>query len=108
MYRFSILLLSFRSITHSNNLTFIHTLYIVSLFQVDNALIIWQQPHIIWMGELSRRAANATGGPSAALAEVQRLSPLVLASADYLAARMYFNESDGANGRYWLGPPVEG
>lgn len=41
------------------------------------------------------------------LTQVRRLAPLVLATADYLASRVYFNESDGgAGGRYWLGPPV--
>ena len=39
--------------------------------------------------------------------QVRRLAPLVLATADYLASRVYLNESDGgAGGRYWLGPPV--
>ena len=72
---------------------------------MDNALIIWQQPSVIWMAELARRAANATGGPAAALAAVERLAPLVFASADYLATRVYFNATDGT---YWMGPPLEG
>jgi hypothetical protein len=75
--------------------------------QVDNALIIWQQPHLILMSELQRRAAAAAGGAPAAAAAVARLLPLVAASADYLAARFYLNESD-AGGRFWLGPPVVG
>ena len=83
------------------------TLLVWESSQIDNALIIWQQPHVIWMAELARRAANSTGGADAALAVVQRLSPLVFASADYLASRMYLNESD-SGGRYWMGPPVEG
>ena len=76
--------------------------------QIDNALVMWQQPHVIFMAELQRRAANASGGDAAALAAVQRLAPLVFASADYLASRAYFNESDGAGGRWWLGPPIMG
>ena len=98
--------------------------------QVDNALILWQQPHLVALPELQRRAANASGGHAAALAEMRRLAPLVLASADYLAARVYFNESDGARGgsgggggsgasgsanssepaggAWWLGPPLVG
>ncbi len=76
--------------------------------QVDNALVIWQQPHLILMAELQRRAAAAAGGAPAAAAAVARLLPLVTASADYLAARFYFNESDGSAGRFWLGPPVVG
>ena len=107
--------------------------------QIDNALVIWQQPHVIWLADAQRRAANASGGETAAMLEVregpydtpslvssvlyaischplcyapqvQRLSPLVFATADYLAARLYLNESDGGpgGGRFWLGPPVMG
>ena len=76
--------------------------------QVDNALIIWQQPHPIVLAELQRRAAAASGGAAAAADVVTRLFPLVAASADYLAARMFFNESDGAAGTFMLGPPVVG
>ena len=77
--------------------------------QVDNALVLWQQPHVIFLAELQRRAANASaGGDAAALAAMQRLAPLVFSSADYLASRAYFNESDGASGRWWLGPPLMG
>ena len=77
--------------------------------QVDNALILWQQPHAVWLSELQRRAANATGGPAAAAAVVDALGPLVYASADYLASRVYWNASDGGgSGRYWLGPPLMG
>ena len=77
--------------------------------QVDNALVIWQQPHLILMAELQRRAAESAGGAPAAAAVVNRLLPLVSASADYLAARMYLNESDGGGtGRFMLGPPVIG
>lgn len=76
--------------------------------QIDNALVLWQQPHVIFMAELQRRAANASGGGAAALAAMQRLAPLVFASADFLASRAYFNESDGASGRWWLGPPIMG
>jgi hypothetical protein len=73
------------------------------------SLLIWQQPHLIFMADLQRRAANATsagaGGPAAAAALVAAQAPLVLASADYLAARVFFNESAGV---FMLGPPVMG
>jgi hypothetical protein len=43
------------------------------------------------------------------MVEVRRLAPLVFATADYLASRFYWNESDGGGGgRWWLGPPVMG
>jgi hypothetical protein len=29
-------------------------------------LLVWQQPHVIWLADLQRRAANATQGPAAA------------------------------------------
>lgn len=77
--------------------------------QVDNALIIWQQPHPIWLADAQRRAANASsGGARAAQAVVERQAPLVLATAEFLASRVFFNESDGAGGRWWLGPPLVG
>ena len=77
--------------------------------QVANALIIWQQPHAIMLAELQRRAAAAAGGAPAAAAVVRRLLHIVLASADYLASRFFFNASDaGGAGRWWLGPPVLG
>ena len=76
--------------------------------QVDNALIIWQQPHVIFLADLQRRAANASGGGDAAMAVVTRQAPLVIATADYLATRMFFNESAGPAGQYLLGPPVMG
>jgi hypothetical protein len=76
--------------------------------QVANALVIWQQPHVIWLADLQRRAANASGGNAAALAVARAQLPLVLATADYLAARVFFNESAGAAGEWWLGPPVLG
>lgn len=76
--------------------------------QVANALVIWQQPHTIWLADLQRRAANASGEDAAALDVVRTQLPLVLATADYLAARVYWNESEGAAGEFWLGPPVMG
>jgi hypothetical protein len=76
---------------------------------VANALVIWQQPHSIMLAELQRRAAAASGGKSAAAVVVRRLLHIVLASADYLVSRFYFNASDGGGaGRWWLGPPVLG
>ena len=84
--------------------------------EVANALIMWQQPHPIFLAELQRRAANASGGPAAAMDVVRALGAIVIASADHLAGggdaqlpgRLYFHESDGAHGRYWIGPPVMG
>jgi hypothetical protein len=78
--------------------------------QVANALVIWQQPHVIWLADAQRRAANASGGDEAALAVVRAQAPLVFATADYLSARVFFNESAGASGagEWWLGPPVLG
>ena len=29
-------------------------------------LLVWQQPHVIWLADLQRRAANSTSGPAAA------------------------------------------
>lgn len=83
------------------------TIAVFESAQVDNALVIWQQPTPIFLAELARRAANASGGDAAARAEMLRLLPLVTASADYLASRLYLNRSD-RGGRYWLGPPVMG
>ena len=61
------------------------------------------------LAELQRRAALASGGAPAAAAVVQRLLHIVLATADYLASRFYFNNSDaGGQGRWWLGPPLQG
>jgi hypothetical protein len=42
------------------------------------------------------------------MAVVTRQAPLVIATADYLATRMFFNESAGPAGQYMLGPPVMG
>ena len=99
------------------------TMLVWESVQIDNALVLWQQPHVIFMAELQRRAANSSGGDAAALAAMQRLAPLVIATADYLASRAFFNESDGVTGdgvtgdgvtgdgvtgKWWLGPPIMG
>jgi len=73
--------------------------------QVDNALIMWQQPHVIFLADLQRLAANASGGNSAAMKVVNEQAPLVFATADYIASRVFFNESSS---RYMIGPPVVG
>lgn len=83
------------------------TMLVWESVQVDNALVIWQQPHVIFLADLQRLAANASQGPAAAREVMQRLLPLVTATADYLVTRVYWNESD-RGGRYWLGPPVMG
>jgi hypothetical protein len=74
--------------------------------QVQNAAVIWQQPHPIQLADFQRRAVNATSGPAAALAAMQRLSPLVFATADFLSTFPYLNATDG---RFWIaGPPLYG
>ena len=85
------------------------TMFVWESPAIANALVIWQQPHSIMLAELQRRAAAAAGGEPAAAIVVQRLLHIVLASADYLASRFYFNASDGGGaGRWWIGPPVLG
>ena len=68
-------------------------------------LLLWQQPHSITLAESQRRAAAAAGGAPAALDVMQRLAPVVFATADFLASFPYLNASDG---RLHLGPPMYG
>jgi hypothetical protein len=73
--------------------------------ELANAVLVWQQPHVVWLADAQRRVVNATSGQDAALAVMRNLSALVFATADYLSTRPYMNASDGA---YWLGPPLMG
>ena len=70
-----------------------------------NPVLVWNQPHMIWLADAQRRAVNATDGGPAALALVKRLWPLVLGTADFIADFPYFNETSGF---YELGPPLLG
>jgi len=74
-------------------------------FNQINPILQWNQPHMIWLADTQRRAVNASQGPEAALLLMRELSPLVFATADYLASAPFFNESSG---HYELGPPLLG
>ena len=67
-------------------------------------LLVWQQSHSIHLAEAQRRAAAAAGGAAAALAVMQRLAPVVAATADFLAS---FAVPDAA-GVFHLLPPLYG
>ena len=67
-------------------------------------LLVWQQSHSVFLAEAQRRAAAAAGGAAAALAVMQRLAPVVFATADFLAT---FAVRDAA-GVYHLLPPLYG
>lgn len=56
-------------------------------------LLIWHQPHVIWLADLQRRAANATGGAAAAMEVIGFQQTLVFATARFLASYVYFNAS---------------
>ena len=60
---------------------------------------------MIFLADAQRRAVNASSGPVAALAAMQALSPLVFATATYLADVPFFNETSGF---YEMGPPLLG
>ncbi|MDR0352468.1 MAG: hypothetical protein LBI02_03640 [Opitutaceae bacterium] len=67
-----------------------------------NPLIVWNQPHTIYLCELLWRNAAATT-PAAAAAVLQRHRALVLETADCMASMLHF---DKARDRYVLGPPL--
>jgi protein-glucosylgalactosylhydroxylysine glucosidase len=67
-------------------------------------LLVWQQSHSILLSEAQRRLAAASGGATAALAIMNRLAPIVFATADFLAS---FVVPD-ANGTFHLYPPLFG
>jgi hypothetical protein len=60
------------------------------------AMLIWQQPHFIYMAELCRRQYND-------LATINKYKDLVFPSAEWMADFAYF---DSVKGRYILGPGV--
>ena len=70
-----------------------------------NPVLTWNQPPVIWLADAQRRAVNGSAGPAAALAAVQRLYPIVEATALFLATNPFFNESSGF---YELGSPTLG
>jgi hypothetical protein len=59
-------------------------------------LLIWQQPHPIWMAEAIYQARHAR-------ATLDRYAEVVFASAEFMASYACYDE---AHGRYVLGPPV--
>jgi len=67
-------------------------------------LLVWQQSHSVFLAEAQRRAAAAAGGAPAALAVMQRLGPIVDATADFLASFPFA----GGDARLHLGPPLFG
>jgi hypothetical protein len=68
-------------------------------------LLIWQQPHVIWMAEAQRLAATDGGD-----AVRERLWPQVRATADFMMsyASVPPGAAGGGSGELWLGPPVIG
>jgi hypothetical protein len=70
-------------------------------------MLIWQQPHIIWMSELQRLNAAT---PSAAAAVVTRMARVVEATADFMAdyAAPPPLGRGGDPKELWLGPPTDG
>ncbi len=67
-----------------------------------NPLIVWNQPHMVYLCELLWRSA-ASSSPAAASALLARYRELVLETADCMASMLHFDE---ARGRYELGPPL--
>jgi hypothetical protein len=63
-----------------------------------NALLVWQQPHAIYLAHLAYQA-------SPSLATLRRWEKVVTATADYMASYPGFNNDTG---RYDLGPPTYG
>lgn len=70
-----------------------------------NPVLVWQQPHVVWMANAQRLAANASGGDAAARAVVAELAQLVAATADFMASFAFFNATTGF---YELGGPIFG
>ena len=70
-----------------------------------NPVLTWNQGPVIWLADAIRRSINATQGAVAALAAVERLSPLVFATADTCADMPFFNETSGY---FELGAPTLG
>jgi protein-glucosylgalactosylhydroxylysine glucosidase len=70
-----------------------------------NPVLTWNQPPVIWLADAERRAINATRGSAAALEFVQRLAPIVFATADFCSTLPFFNETSGF---YEIGSPTLG
>lgn len=56
-------------------------------------LLVWQQPHVIWLADLQRRAANVTGGPAAAGAAGGGGAGLRAAEPEVLPARRSISQT---------------
>ena len=63
-------------------------------------ILVWEQPHAIYMAELVYRAHKAKGDQQAIL---ERYKRIVFESADYMASFVYY---DPARKQYVLGPGV--
>ena len=70
-----------------------------------NPVLTWNSGPVIWLANAIRIATNASKGEAAAQAMVERLAPLVLATADCIVDMPFFNESSGY---FELGPPTLG
>jgi hypothetical protein len=70
-----------------------------------NPVLTWNQGPVAWLAEAIRLATNFSQGAAAALAVVQRLAPLVLATGDAYADLPFLNETSGC---YEIGPPTLG
>ena len=75
-------------------------------------MLIWQQPHIIWMSELQRLHADTD---AAAAAIVARMAVVVEATADFMASFVAPPPAEALAaaktvkaGELWLGPPADG
>lgn len=68
-----------------------------------NPVLTWNQGPVAWLAEAIRLAANFSQGAAAALAVVQRLAPLVLATGDAYSDLPFLNETTGC---YEIGPCV--
>ncbi|MCR5130750.1 MAG: hypothetical protein K6C10_04725 [Prevotella sp.] len=63
------------------------------------SFLIWQQPHVIHLAELLRRAAEEKGGPIAGREVMRKYWPLVEPTATFMNA---FADYDAENDRYVL------
>ncbi|KAI1480708.1 Six-hairpin glycosidase-like protein [Daldinia eschscholtzii] len=63
-----------------------------------NGLLLWQQPHSMYLAELAYQASPRR-------ATLKRWDSIITAAADYMASYAWKNESSG---RYDLGPPSYG
>jgi len=72
-------------------------------------MLVWQQPHIIWMTEVQRLHAPSDAD---AAAIVGRMAAVVEATADFMAAYpappLPGRANSSAAGELWLGPPTDG